>query len=184
MRLTLDQAATTLGKSVRQVRYLIEQGRLRATKVAGRWFVDSEDLPADPDARQRSARREGRLREAVEEVLSPDGRRARYSMRDLKAMQIALPAYRALCAATGEDHPAARELAEALRHLAEGCHRFARHEKGEAYRAARDAVSRCALALLVDDEARHGALVDTLEQDLLAALAGLLRRAERREAAP
>ena len=45
MQLTLEQAATRLGKSLRQVRYMIKSQRLPAQKVGGRWMVDSADLP-------------------------------------------------------------------------------------------------------------------------------------------
>ena len=36
MTLTISQAAAQLGKTVRQVRYMIQQGSLRARKVQGR----------------------------------------------------------------------------------------------------------------------------------------------------
>jgi excisionase family DNA binding protein len=52
MQLTLHQAAAALGKTRRQVQYLIQQGRLPAQKVGGRWYVESADLEADPAAAQ------------------------------------------------------------------------------------------------------------------------------------
>ncbi|AUB82206.1 helix-turn-helix domain-containing protein [Candidatus Thiodictyon syntrophicum] len=39
MQLTLEQAAERLGKSVRQVRYLIQSGVLPAAKTGGRWLI-------------------------------------------------------------------------------------------------------------------------------------------------
>ncbi len=45
MQLTLQEAAVRLGKSVRQVRYLINSGQISAQKLGGRWFVQSSDLP-------------------------------------------------------------------------------------------------------------------------------------------
>jgi len=48
MQLSLEQAAERLGKSVRQVRYLIQTGALRANKTGGRWLIDAADLPLRP----------------------------------------------------------------------------------------------------------------------------------------
>ena len=45
MQLTIDQAAIRLGKTARQVRYLIQSERLPARKVGGRWVIESENLP-------------------------------------------------------------------------------------------------------------------------------------------
>ena len=45
MQLTLDQAATRLGKTARQIRYLIQSERLSAKKVGGRWVIESKDFP-------------------------------------------------------------------------------------------------------------------------------------------
>jgi excisionase family DNA binding protein len=45
MWLSLQQAAERLGKSVRQIRYLIQTGALPATKSGGRWRIAAGDLP-------------------------------------------------------------------------------------------------------------------------------------------
>jgi len=37
MLISLRQVAARQGKSVRQIRYLIQQGKLAATKIEGRW---------------------------------------------------------------------------------------------------------------------------------------------------
>lgn len=42
MRLTLAEAAQRLGKTDRQVRYMVEQGTLKAAKKGGRWLVQSD----------------------------------------------------------------------------------------------------------------------------------------------
>ncbi len=95
MELTLKEAAQRLGRSVRQIRYLIEQGRLKAHKRGGVWFVDPATL-REGEAEghtQAQARRHARLRDAVEEVLDAGQPQRRYSLRDLKAFQIAGPLY-------------------------------------------------------------------------------------------
>jgi hypothetical protein len=135
MQLTLEQTATRLGKSKRQVLYMIQKGRLQAQKIAGRWWIESHHLPRS-DAQQRSFDRKRRqLRAAVEEALEiePEAARSRrYSVRDLKAFQIALPLYQQTLTSFGTDHPATRCLKGVLEQLTRGCHRFDRSDKSEA----------------------------------------------------
>ena len=97
MQLTLEQAATRLGKSKRQILYMIQQGHLPAQKLAGRWWIESQHLPRS-DGQQRSYdRKRHQLRAAVEDALDVEPENARprrYSVRELKAFQIALPLHR------------------------------------------------------------------------------------------
>jgi hypothetical protein len=159
--------------------YLIEQERIPATKVGGRWYVDSEALDQDPATAQRLQAHQGRLREAIEEALTPTEGRKRYSVRDLKAWQISEPLYRQLCASPGSDHPATRHLHSFLAALTRGCHRFSGADKAAAYREARDAASLAVLDLWLADDPTLAAVATSLEQELMPALAGLLRRCER-----
>ena len=113
MHLTLEQAAARLGKSVRQTRYLIKIGRLPAKKFAGVWVVDSADLPLSAGQVEALDRRERQLRSAVEEALEipeKSDRAPRYSVRDLKAFQIALPLFRSGVERLGAEHPAVAAL--------------------------------------------------------------------------
>jgi excisionase family DNA binding protein len=183
MYLSLQQAADRLGKSARQVRYLIQTGHLKADKVGGRWVVSAEDLPLSDGQRAAVDRRERQLRAAVEEGLGLSDRAerpARYSVRDLKAFQLALPLYRRAAQDLGADHPATGALREVLELLTRGCHRFERSAKAEAYREARDVASRAVCALVLDAGEPADALVSAIEQELMGSLAGLLRRLERR----
>jgi excisionase family DNA binding protein len=180
MKLTLNQAATALGKTRRQLVYLIEQGRLPAEKIGGRWSIDSSALEQDATARQRQQTKQANLRAAVEDALLPSDKHKRYSLRDLKAFQIAHPLYLKLCEHLGGDHVAARHLHECLGHLAQGCHRYSRAEKARAYQTARDCASLAVLGLILTADPALDPLLDALEQDLMPAIAGLLRRAERR----
>ena len=181
MQLSLQQAAERLGKSIRQVRYLIQSGELRAGKTGGRWMIDAADLPLSEPQRAAVGRREHALRDAVERGLGLDEKPPeRYSVRDLKAFQIALPLYRQGTELLGGNHAAVAALREALTLLTQGCHRFGHDDKAAAYRAARDAASLavCELVLTGRDEAEP--LIRNIEQDLMAALSGLLRRLDRR----
>jgi excisionase family DNA binding protein len=183
MKLTLEQAATRLGKSKRQVLYLIRNGGLPAEKMAGRWFIESDDLPLNPAQRHHMERKQRQLRAAVEEalIIEPEEEPAkRYSVQDLKAFQIALPLYRKACQVLSEEHPASRALKRVLELLSQGCHRFDRQEKADAYGAARDQASLAVCELVLTESEPADQLRHILEQDLMAALAGLMRRVDGR----
>lgn len=182
MKLTLEQTAAHLGKSPRQVRYMIEQRTLPAEKIGGRWFIDSDHLPAAaPQQAKVQTRKQQRFSNALEDALEIDkATTRRYSFRDLKAFQIGLPLYRQTCAAFSEEHPAAQALRRMLEQLAMGCHRFERNDKVLAYRTARDQASLAVCELALEESPAAVKLMDGLEQDLMAALAGLMRRHEGR----
>jgi hypothetical protein len=183
MQLTIEQAAARLGKSPRQVRYLIQTQRLGAKKFGGVWMIESASLPLSEGQEQALARRESQLRSAVEEALElpAEGERARrYSVRDLKAFQLALPIQRAAVERLGGEHPASGALRQVLEHLARGCHRFERADKATAYREARDAASLAVCELVLAGSPGAEDLVSSIEQELMSALAGLLRRVDRR----
>jgi excisionase family DNA binding protein len=179
MDLTLTQAAQLLGKTRRQVEYLIKTGRLPAKKVGTHWVVEDSDLPLSPAQRQAQERKTAALHAVAEEVLGATTPKIRYSLRDLKAFREGLALVTAGRDQLPEAHPALPLLRQALDALAIGCHRFERRGKAEAYGRARDQASLAACALLVDAPPGGEALVAGIEQTLIPAIAGLLRRAER-----
>jgi hypothetical protein len=179
MKLSLSQAAERLGKTQRQIRYLIKQGKLDARKDGGRWVVDSDRLPVSDEQRAARQRQETRLRDAVDAALDTH-RQGRYSLRDLKAVTVGAPIYRSCLQRTGPDSIASRELRASLDHLAVGYHRYALSEKRDSYRAARDAAARAAMDLALSELDGALELADLIEQELMPAIAGILRRTERR----
>ena len=180
MEVSLEEAAAILGKTSRQVRYLIDQKRLPAKKLGGKWRIDRADLQLDDDLRQRSTQRQDRLKAVVEDALTP-GQNRRYTLRDLRAVQVAMPIYRDLAARGNGSAQAAMHMRQCLDQLALGCHRYDHREKTTAYRAARDAASLAAMELLLGQEAEtEDPLLRSIEQELMPAFAGLLRRSERR----
>ena len=171
-----------LGKTARQVRYLLAHKQLQARKVDGRWVIDRASLPLSEAQVEARARRTAALRHTVEETLGAgvkEERKERYSVRDVKAFQLARPVHAALRAMTppptGLSH-----IHRALVLLAQGCHRFGRDEKALSYRAARDAVAEGLCELLLDGGEGLGAQATVLEQEVLPAIAGLIRRVEPR----
>lgn len=184
MDLTLDQAAALLGKTARQVHYMIHQGKLPARKDGKRWVIADTDLPRSEGQTAAAARRERALEDAVDDALAatPHQRR-RFSICDLRAFKVGQPIFAAACERLGADHPASRALHLTLQHLGRGCHRFAHADKAAAYRDARESASLAAveLALAATDPAER--LLGDVEQELMPALIGLIRRSERRERA-
>ncbi|MBL9008149.1 MAG: helix-turn-helix domain-containing protein [Myxococcales bacterium] len=190
MELSLEDAATQLGKSVRQVRYLVKLGRLPSRKVAGRYLVTippsggppcEEPAPSSAPRARAQQRKHSALRAAVEDALDLPPQQRRYSLRDLKAFQVGLPLYQQALDRLGPEHGACRALRQLLEYLSRGCHRVDSADKAEAYRAARDAASQAVCELLLFPGTGSEALVDGIEQDLMAALAGLLRRLQPRQ---
>ena len=178
MILSLSEAADRLGKTQRQIRYLIQQGRLPARKDGGRWAIDSADLPQSEAHGEAVARQAAGLRDAVDRALGPRAM-VRHSLRDLKAVGAAVPLYRQATELLGSDSIVATELRTCLDQLAIGYHRWGPSEKRDAYRAARDSAARAGAALLLADEPGATELLDAIEQGLMPAIAGLLRRTER-----
>ena len=88
MDLSLSDAARLLGKSKRQVRYLIQTKKLKANKVDHRWKISCNDLPLTTrQAQELEIKRENAL-QIAEEILrgKADGRRY-YSVLDLRAFE-------------------------------------------------------------------------------------------------
>lgn len=120
MKLSLADAAHLMGKTQRQVRYLIQQGRLKAGKANGRWQIDSEDLPLTAGQRQAAAARGEQLRHEVEQALAPATTASKkaghvhFSVRRLRAFQAGEPLFRDLVACIGPEASATRCLRESL----------------------------------------------------------------------
>lgn len=185
MRLSLKEAATKLGKSTRQVRYMVQKGQLEASKAEGRWFIELDRLPLSTKQQASKERKRAKLKETVEAVLGVDQsepRQRRYSVRDLKAFQIAVPIYGEIEKQLGKDHPATSSLRDVLLQLSRGCHRFEQSEKALAYREARDSASKavCELLLSAHQDCPLQAIAEEIEQELMPAFAGLLRRVDRK----
>jgi excisionase family DNA binding protein len=180
VQLTLQQAATKLGKTSRQIRYMIQTGKLQATKSGASWRINSDALPLSERQVEAAMVKEQRTRAALEDALEPKGaRRRRYSFRDLRAAKVAVPLLQAATEALGADHSAVQSMKHALKQLARGCHRYRREDKVAAYRAARDEASNSACELVIDGGAAALEFVDHIEQELMPAIAGLVRRCER-----
>lgn len=183
MELSLAEAARLLGKSDRQVRYLIRCGRLPAEKLDGRWRIKRQDLPLSEGQRRAEELKRERAARIALEVLQPVGEEApakRFSVQELRAYREGAPLYRELLALLGNDHPAVAFLQEALMLLACGCHEFHSGKKAEYYARTREQLSRTTMALLLDNEQAGGPAVQQLEQSILPAIGGLIRQAERR----
>ena len=92
MQLSLQEAMQILGKTRRQVLYMIEQGRLPARKMGGRWVIERADMQVDEAIQQRTTQKQARFKAVIEEAPTP-GQERRYTLRDLKAVQKSRPPF-------------------------------------------------------------------------------------------
>ncbi len=71
MKLSVTETATVLGKSSRQIRYLIRQGHVRATKVGKSWQIESDSLPLDEKTRKSLQQRLHSAQTHIHAALEP-----------------------------------------------------------------------------------------------------------------
>ncbi len=190
MNLSLNDAAVVLGKSQRQIRYLIKTGRLNAVKESGRWRIDSESLPLSDSQRAAFGARLETAREAMTTALEPTakaldakGSKRRYSVTNLTTFQAGEQLYRALRAQLGPDDPSCRLVYEAMTLVTRGCHCFHAQDKIERFASARDSLASAVAELLLHSEEDQGArrkLAERLEQELVPKLAGLIASHEKK----
>lgn len=179
MLLTLAEAAQLLGQSVRQVRYLVKAGKVKARKQEGRWVFDEADLPVSPAQRRVREHKAAELASVVEDALRkqthPPGRRG-YSVTDLAAFRHGLAACRAALERLGDQAAPVVALRASLVALSQGCHRFHQREKSEAFAEAREHAAAAVALFHLDGSDVALAVATLVEQDYLGALVGLLRR--------
>lgn len=189
MKLSLAEAATVLGKSRRQLRYLIQTERLPATKAGGRWQIDSSDLPLTAAQRKALATRLKAARQAIDQGLLPAAKaaveepRRQYSVTDLGAFQSGEEIYREAVRQLGRDDPGSIQLAQALVLVSRGCHTFQPADKASRFLEARDAAATAVAELLLADDDRgdrRRQLADRIEQELIPKIAGLVAVHEKR----
>ncbi len=199
MKLSIAETATVLGKSERQVRYLIRTGRLAAKKQKGRWKIESADLPLSDAERQALVERSQTARDAFEKGLEPlvkaarpaeekaksdaDAAKRAYSVVDLFAFQAGEAIYRDLTSEISAEEPAARQLFEALALLTRGCHCYHPKEKASRFSEARELAATAVAGLLLQGgEKAEGrrAFAQRIEQELIPKVAGLVASYEKR----
>jgi hypothetical protein len=102
-------------------------------------------------------------------------------VQQIRAFSAGRPTWSDAATALGAEHPATVALRECLVHVSQGCHRFHARDKLAAYVAAREQASRSAALLLLEGKDDAARISERVEQELLPAITGLIRRAERRE---
>lgn len=188
MKLSITETATVLGKSERQVRYMIRKGELAAKKEGKRWRIASDDLPLDDRQKERLHARLASAREALEEALEPAakavgarGKRGEaYSVSRLAAFEAGAEIYRELAAGQAADTPARDCLQNALLHVARGCHSFHAESKARAFDEARQLAATAVAHLLLPGDGDGLRLAERLEEELIPKLAGLVAANEKR----
>jgi hypothetical protein len=183
MTLSLSDVARLLGKSERQVRYMVKTGRLAGRKEGAHWVFDRDALPLSQGQTRAQDQKAARALAIAQDVLGPAAARPdgaeRMSLRQLTAMSEGLRLHATVREALGIAHPAAMHLRESLAMLGLGFHAFHGREKATHFGVAREQASRAVVELLI-----HGGEADALalaiEASFIPAIGGLVRRAERR----
>lgn len=185
MNLSLSEAARLLGKTDRQMRYLIRTGKLPARKRDGRWVIRREDLPLSAGQEKAVRQKSERAAMLALDLLGPDleskTSKKMTSIRQMRAFNEGVPLYRDLTSQLGEEHPAVELLRESLMLFSCGYYEFKSSLKAELYARARQQASRAAMTLLLAPEA-NDELIDRLEGGYLPVLGGLIHQAEKRRA--
>lgn len=178
MKLSLAQAATVLGKSERQVRYLIKTGQIPAVKVSGRWQVEDTALPLSAEKKQAIALRVEAARASFDKAIAPAkaATKSVYSVTNLVAFRCGHELYRELEKESPDD-PALALLFTSLEEITRGCHSFHPREKCRHYLEARGKIATVLTHLLL---AGRTQLAKRLESELLPKLSGLIAGCERR----
>ncbi|MBF0434632.1 MAG: hypothetical protein HQL77_04585 [Magnetococcales bacterium] len=202
MYLSLTEAAIVLGKTPRQVRYLIKNGMLKAKKEKGCWVIDNGDLPLSTAQRQAMARRAETAQNAMAEATAPlqkaaslesapaeakttDGEKEKkpYSVTDLRAFTLGAEIYREMDNDLGRENPARLCLFDALKKLCRGCHAFQPPQKEARFTEAREAAADAVAILLLEGEAhdpQRMLLANRIETELIPKLAALAAGQEKR----
>jgi hypothetical protein len=188
VKISLAETATVMGRSERQVRYLIKTGKLKAAKEGGQWRIATSDLPLTEEQRHALNGRLQVARDAFEKGLEPvakttggrgEGRR-QYSVTDLAAFQAGQAIFREIREDPGEESVACRQLAAALTLVVRGCHNYQPADKASRFLEARELAATAVAELLLHGEARHRTLAERIEQELIPKLSGLVASSERR----
>ena len=185
MELSLSDTARLLGKSLRRVRYLIQQGELKAKKSRGRWVVLRGDLPLNEAQVSRGLAEHARLKEVVESALgTAEGAnpRRRYSVTDLMAFEAGRKILVEVRGLLGEQAPATRRIGEALSLITCGCHTFHKRDKISFYQRAREQICYGLSELLVSSQEQAASLASSIEGEWLPFVGSIIRATERRRA--
>jgi hypothetical protein len=157
---------------------------LKARKDGGRWVVPREELPLSDAAVARGLADQARLKGVLETALGtpagPAGAKRRYSVNDLKVFGIGRTLLASLREALGEQAKATGHIASSLALITCGCHTFQKRDKVVYLQRAREQVCYGLAALLLAEQEQVRSLAEPIESEMLPALGGVIRSAERR----
>lgn len=191
MELSLSDAADLLRVKPRTLRAQLARGKIIGIKRDGQWFIPRRNLPLTDDQRNVLQQRAEDVRCSVEDALP--SRTARHA-HDRRRSFVDLDAFRFAHALLGDvrNHADADPggalragLEQAIEELCVGSCAFDIQTKLPALRAARARFARCFASVLLTAPLPlpepHVSWIRRLEGDVLPAMGGLLRWAERLE---
>lgn len=189
MEVSLNEAAVLMGKTPRQVRYLLQQAKITARKVDNVWVIDAESLPLNDAQKAAINARAEVVRESMSKAFEPllqivkkGVSQQEYTVRSLNAFKIGEVIYRVMVKELGPADEATRFLRRSLELMGQGYHSFYPDDKLEYYKAARESGASALMSMLLDgapDDERRQEIAHHLEGDYLPSVSGLVRYSER-----
>ncbi len=178
MNLSLKEASTVAGLSIRQLRYQIQSGKIKANKINGKWCIPKEQLPLSPGREQAQQQKLERVADIAHQVLRTK-KSKRYSLLDLRAYTLSASLYQEI----GSDsvHQKAKALLlEAMLELACACHAYNQVRKSHGFALARDHLCQALVYLHLESPTTQNWMAK-IEQEIIPAIGGLLRHVERKK---
>ncbi len=185
MDVSLQEAATLLGKSTRTLRLWIRAGRLPAKKLGGRWVISKGAVPLSDQQAADLRSRADRVLTAVEEALPPDlsGKRGekRKTLMDVVAFRRGLACAQSLPKSSRLSGVRSR-FEQGLLAVARAHAAWAPSEKIGELREARACFAEGQALLLIETgespPKETVGLLQKLEEEVIPTLGGMIRWAE------
>lgn len=191
MTITISEAATLLGKSKRQIRYMIQQGKLKAEKAGKEWLINREHLPLSEAQLKSLERKAQQVRSVIDDAIGKpadgivrDAREARkkYALATQSCFKLTKQAYGLAKQLFGGEHQNTQKLHTVIELVTKGWFSFIPAARLRFLRYARELICEVLTdTLLIENPSNeHTAFAELLEFDIIVSLSGLIRSSEKR----
>lgn len=190
MELRIEEAAKLLGKSARQIRYMIETKRLPARREGKTWKIRKEDLPLTEGQERAKERKEEKVKNIAEEILGKQSKslgqdiiekRMHYALKNQSSFTLSQEAYQRAKLIFGDTHYISKVLKRGLLYITLAWYEYASAQRIIWLQQARLRMCKALTELLTIPERtpEMNALSELIEIHIIAGINGLARHAER-----
>jgi len=190
MDLKLKEVANLLGKSERQIRYMIKKGELKAIKKDGQWSIDRECLPFSVKQILTINRKREIFTDGIDKVVNKLAIKKEYTFTDLRSFQLSYALYREFLNQDGQDGKDLQDnfnvqLGKVFVCLASGYHSFDTQDKIREYKRAKLELCQLLVNLFTKNHQKPSQplakAMNTIEKDIIPSINGLIRAIEKKE---